>query len=193
VGPEDAKEVVFERQEEPGGPRIALTSGAAAQLIVDPPRLVPLGADDVQPPGVRDPFALVGTRRLLMGEQVLVACLVLLRRLLELLPDLVDGPDVVGAGVFVALLGAAGRLLAAAPDVVRAGLSVGFPAAAGRLLVGPALPPPLLFGLRIGRLRLDVLRPPLRRLTVSGGGTLHQQRQLELGEAAIVLRTHPVE
>ena len=45
---EDAHEVVFERQIEPARARIALAARTAAQLIVDAPRLVPLGADDVQ-------------------------------------------------------------------------------------------------------------------------------------------------
>src|SRR5258708_18659979 len=45
---EDLHQVVFERDEEPARARVALTAGAAAQLIVDPPTFVPLGADDVQ-------------------------------------------------------------------------------------------------------------------------------------------------
>src|SRR6185312_873931 len=46
---EDAHQVVFHRQIEAAGARIALAPGTAAQLIVDTARLVPLGADDVQP------------------------------------------------------------------------------------------------------------------------------------------------
>ncbi len=45
---EDAHQVVFERKIEAGGARIALTAGAAAQLVVDTPRFVPFGGDDVQ-------------------------------------------------------------------------------------------------------------------------------------------------
>src|SRR5690606_39192233 len=45
---EDAHQVVFERDVEAARTRVALTAGAAAQLIVDTPRLVPLGTDDVQ-------------------------------------------------------------------------------------------------------------------------------------------------
>ncbi len=45
---EDAHQVVFERQIEAARSRIALASRAAAQLIVDAPRLVALRADDVQ-------------------------------------------------------------------------------------------------------------------------------------------------
>src|SRR5262249_2282449 len=51
VGPEDAHEVVFQRQEELGMPGIALPPGAPAQLVVDPPALVPFGAEHVKPAG----------------------------------------------------------------------------------------------------------------------------------------------
>ena len=48
LGAEEAHQVVFERQEELRRARIALTTRAAAQLAIDAPRLVALGADDVQ-------------------------------------------------------------------------------------------------------------------------------------------------
>src|SRR5262249_12215427 len=48
VGAEQAHEIVFERDEELGFTRVALAAGATAQLPVDTPRLVALGADDVQ-------------------------------------------------------------------------------------------------------------------------------------------------
>ena len=48
---EDAHQVVFERQIEAARARIALAAGTAAQLVVDAPRLVALGADDVQAAG----------------------------------------------------------------------------------------------------------------------------------------------
>ena len=48
---EDPQQVVIKAQEELAGAGVALTSGAAAQLIVDPPRLVPLGAQDAQSAG----------------------------------------------------------------------------------------------------------------------------------------------
>ena len=54
VGAEDAHQIVFEREVEPRRAGIALTAGAAAQLVVDAPRLVPLGGDDVQAAGVDD-------------------------------------------------------------------------------------------------------------------------------------------
>lgn len=46
---EQAQKVVLERQVEAGLARVALPPGAAAQLVVDAPRLVALGADDAQP------------------------------------------------------------------------------------------------------------------------------------------------
>ena len=52
IAAEDAHQVVFERQVEAGGAGVALAAGAAAQLVVDAPRLVPLGAEDVQAAGL---------------------------------------------------------------------------------------------------------------------------------------------
>src|SRR2546427_7851649 len=46
VGPEQAHQVVFQRKEEDALARVALAPRAAAQLAVDAPRLVTLGADD---------------------------------------------------------------------------------------------------------------------------------------------------
>ena len=48
IRPEDPHQVVFEREVEARGAGIALPPGAAAQLVVDAPRLVPLGAEDVE-------------------------------------------------------------------------------------------------------------------------------------------------
>src|SRR5208337_253530 len=45
-----AHQVVFQREEEPRRARVSLAAGPAAQLIVDAPAFVPLGADDVQAP-----------------------------------------------------------------------------------------------------------------------------------------------
>ncbi len=45
---EDAQQRILEREIEARRSRVALAAGAAAQLVVDAPRLVPLGADDVQ-------------------------------------------------------------------------------------------------------------------------------------------------
>ena len=51
VAGEDAQQRVFERQVEAARARVALAARAAAQLVVDAPRLVALGADDVQAAG----------------------------------------------------------------------------------------------------------------------------------------------
>ncbi len=68
VGPEDAHQVVFERQVEARRTRVALAAGAPAQLVVDAPRLVPLGGDDVQP-AQPDDLVVVGVALLLeVGE-----------------------------------------------------------------------------------------------------------------------------
>ncbi len=49
VGPaEAAHQVIFERKVEAAGAGVALAGGAATQLVVNAPRVVPLGADDVQ-------------------------------------------------------------------------------------------------------------------------------------------------
>ena len=56
VGGEDAHQVVFERQVEARGARVALAAGAAAQLVVDAARFVAFGADDVQAAGGLDRF-----------------------------------------------------------------------------------------------------------------------------------------
>ena len=56
--PEDAHQVVFEREIEARGPGVALAAGAAAQLVVDAARLVALGAEDVQASELDDLFVL---------------------------------------------------------------------------------------------------------------------------------------
>ena len=55
---EAAHQVVFERDVEPRGARVALAAGATAQLVVDPPRLVALGADDVEAARVDHPLVI---------------------------------------------------------------------------------------------------------------------------------------
>ena len=47
-------QVVLEGQVEARRPGVALAAGAAAELVVDPARVVPLGADDVEPAGRHD-------------------------------------------------------------------------------------------------------------------------------------------
>ena len=61
VGLEQPHQVVLEREVEPGLTRVALAAGPAAQLVVDPARLVPLGADDVEAAGLVD-LVVLGLR-----------------------------------------------------------------------------------------------------------------------------------
>ena len=73
VGPEDAHQVVLQRQVEAGRTRIALAAGAATQLVVDAARFVTLGADDVQP-AEADDFGMLGVGdRREVREDLLVA------------------------------------------------------------------------------------------------------------------------
>ena len=51
---EQPHQVVAEREVEARLPRVALTTGAPAQLVVDAPRVVPLGAEHVKPAEVDD-------------------------------------------------------------------------------------------------------------------------------------------
>src|SRR3546814_8401923 len=53
LGAEDAHEIVFQREEELGGARVALAAGAAAKLVVDAPTLVALRADDEEAAGLQ--------------------------------------------------------------------------------------------------------------------------------------------
>ncbi len=55
---EDAHQVVFQRQEELRGAGVALAARAAAQLVVDAPALVALGADDVEAAGLEHDLAI---------------------------------------------------------------------------------------------------------------------------------------
>jgi hypothetical protein len=65
---EQAHEVVLGGEEEARLARIALAAGAAAQLVVDPPRLVALRADDEQAARVHDLLAPVLDLRLERGQ-----------------------------------------------------------------------------------------------------------------------------
>ena len=48
LGAEDAHQIVLQRQEEFRGAGIALAAGTAAQLVVDAPAFMALGADDIE-------------------------------------------------------------------------------------------------------------------------------------------------
>ena len=51
IGAEEPHEIVLEREIEPGRTRVSLAAAPAAELAVDPARLVPLGSDDMEPAG----------------------------------------------------------------------------------------------------------------------------------------------
>ena len=73
---EDAKQRIFERKIEARRPRVTLTSGATAELIVDTPRFVALGADDMEPTGRDDgvvpylPLAAQATYLRFLGDRL---------------------------------------------------------------------------------------------------------------------------
>ena len=73
VGLEQPHQVVAQRQVEPALARVALTAGAAAQLVVDPAGLVPLGADHVEPAQLDDLVVLGRDLLLELGQQLRVA------------------------------------------------------------------------------------------------------------------------
>ncbi len=71
--PEQPHQFVFERNVEARGAGVALTSGTAAQLVVDAAAFVALGAEDVQP-AETDHFLPVRPARLLRLRQRLLVC-----------------------------------------------------------------------------------------------------------------------
>src|SRR4029450_13402141 len=114
-----------------------------------------LGAEDVEPARRVHLLALLGARGPVLGEALVDAPLLPLRRLLELLADLLSGGDVLRPLLLVAALGAAERLL------VRTLL----------LLV-------LALGLDVGVLGAAVRLAELRGLAVRTGATLHEEPDL---------------
>ena len=76
VAREQPHEVVLGRQEEARLARVALAAGATAQLVVDPPRLVALGAADEQPAGRHHALAAGLHFDFELGEQRLQCALV---------------------------------------------------------------------------------------------------------------------
>src|SRR5437667_153648 len=170
VGAEDAQEVVLEREVEAGRARVALPAAAAAELVVNPARFVPLGAEDVEAARGHDLLVLGGEDLPVLLEDLPVARLVLLRRLLELLADLLDPLDVLPPALLVVLLGGAQRVLVRPP----------------LLLVQP-------LGLDVGILGGAVACAEVRQVAVPAGAALPEQRELQRREAALVLRTALVE
>ena len=68
--PEDAHQVVLEREVEARGAGVALAAGAAAQLVVDAAGLVTLGPEDVQAPERHHALALVLVEQRLHGHEL---------------------------------------------------------------------------------------------------------------------------
>ncbi len=54
LAPEDAQQLVFHREVEAGAPRVALTAGTAAELVVDASGFVTFRPDDAKAPGRHD-------------------------------------------------------------------------------------------------------------------------------------------
>ncbi len=91
---EDAQQVVLERKKKARRSRVALAAGAPAQLVVDAPRFVALGAQDVQA-AQRDHFVVLGAA--LRGKLV-VDGLPLVRGNLKNLSFLLEQHHVGGRG-----------------------------------------------------------------------------------------------
>src|ERR1700722_15115058 len=70
IAGEQPDQVVLGRQEETALARVALASRAPAQLVVDPPRLVAFGADDVEAAGVDHALAVLLEARLEGRQQL---------------------------------------------------------------------------------------------------------------------------
>ena len=86
AGVEAQHEVVLQRQVEPRLPRVTLTTRTTTQLVVDAPRLVPFGAQDVEPTEVLDLVVLLGHGSLGGSQGVVPGLFVLLRGLLGVQP-----------------------------------------------------------------------------------------------------------
>src|SRR5207247_10358301 len=61
---------IFGGQEEAGFAGVALATRATSQLVVDAPRLVPLGAADKQPAGGQHALAAVADVAVELGDQL---------------------------------------------------------------------------------------------------------------------------
>src|SRR3954467_9498124 len=72
---EDPHQVVFQAHVELGGARIALPAAAAAKLVVDAPRLVPLGTEDVQAAGRDHLLVLLRAVVLVLANRGVEPCL----------------------------------------------------------------------------------------------------------------------
>ncbi len=89
-GVEQPHQVVAEGQIELRQSRVALATGATAQLVVDPPGLVPLGAEHVEAAGSHHLLMLGGDRVLCLGQRIRPGGFVVLRRLHRRQPAVVQ-------------------------------------------------------------------------------------------------------
>ena len=87
TGREQAHELVFERQIEAALARVALATGAAAQLVVDAARLVAFGTEHVETAELAHLLALGLALRLELRQQLLVARVELGRARARALPS----------------------------------------------------------------------------------------------------------
>ena len=91
---EDAHQIVIEREIEAAFARVALTAGAAAELVVDAAGLVALGAEDEETAGGFDFFALVGADLFPLVEAS-SSCFVVLGFSLRRVASVLSGADFV--------------------------------------------------------------------------------------------------
>ena len=93
---EEAQQLVFEREVEATLAGIALATRTAAQLIVDAPRVVALGAEHVETPGRTHLVALALGDRAPLGERLLVGRVVLFGARRQTLTDGVSRGETLG-------------------------------------------------------------------------------------------------
>ncbi len=93
---EQAHEVVLERQVEAALAGVALTAGAASELVVDAAALMALGAEHVEPADLADAVALGLALRPVLGQELVVAGLALVGVGLEALGQDVAGRELLG-------------------------------------------------------------------------------------------------
>ena len=70
---EQAHDIVLQRQVELRLAGVSLTAGASAQLVIDPARLVPLGADDEKTASLAHQLRLLVDLHLIFGVGVLIS------------------------------------------------------------------------------------------------------------------------
>ena len=110
VAGEQADEVVLGGEEEARLARVALAAGAAAQLVVDAPRLVALGAADEQAAGLQDLLAVLLDAGLDAGQDVGEALLVVRVAGLEAELGQLDLGEVLGVAAELDVDAAAGHV-----------------------------------------------------------------------------------